>query len=40
MGTILDRYGPRVSGITGAVLFAIGCVMFAYAAEIEAFDGE
>lgn len=31
VGTILDRYGPRVSGIFGAVFVAVGCLFFAYA---------
>jgi MFS family permease len=31
VGTILDRYGPRVSGIIGTVFVAAGCLFFAYA---------
>lgn len=38
VGTILDRYGPRVSGIIGAVFLAIGCVFFAFAWQLP-FDG-
>ena len=29
VGTILDRYGPRVCGIIGSILMAIGTTMFA-----------
>ena len=38
VGTLLDRYGPRVSGIIGAVFIAIGTTLFAYANELP-FDG-
>ena len=38
VGTILDRYGPRVSGIIGAVFLAAGCVFFAFAWQLP-FDG-
>ena len=31
VGTILDRYGPRVCGIIGSVFLAIGCLLFAFA---------
>ncbi|KAE9981834.1 hypothetical protein EG327_006090 [Venturia inaequalis] len=31
IGTILDRYGPRVCGIMGGAFVAIGCVFFAFA---------
>jgi MFS family permease len=33
-GTILDRYGPRVCGILGAISIAIGSLLFAFAAEL------
>jgi len=38
VGALLDRYGPRVSGITGSVLLAIGAVLLAFAAQLP-FDG-
>ena len=38
VGTLLDRYGPRVSGITGSVLIAIGALLFAFAPQLP-FDG-
>ncbi|KAI9815594.1 MAG: hypothetical protein M1832_005455 [Thelocarpon impressellum] len=38
VGTILDRYGPRLTGVVGSVLFALGCVTFALAPQL-AFDG-
>lgn len=38
VGTILDRYGPRVSGIIGAVFLVTGCVFFAFAWQLP-FDG-
>lgn len=38
VGTLLDRYGPRVSGIVGSVLLAIGAVLLAFAAQLP-FDG-
>jgi len=31
VGTILDRYGPRVSGIIGTFFLALGCLFFAFA---------
>lgn len=34
VGTILDRYGPRVCGITGAISISIGALLFAFAAEL------
>ena len=33
VGTILDRYGPRVCGIVGSVLIAIGSILMATAAS-------
>ncbi|ORY06374.1 major facilitator superfamily domain-containing protein [Clohesyomyces aquaticus] len=38
VGTILDRYGPRACGITGAVFITIGSVLFAFAWQLP-FDG-
>lgn len=38
VGTVLDRYGPRVSGITGSMLLAIGALLFAFASHLP-FDG-
>jgi MFS family permease len=34
VGTILDRFGPRVSGILGAIFITIGALLFAFAAEL------
>ncbi|RAO65222.1 uncharacterized protein BHQ10_001234 [Talaromyces amestolkiae] len=34
VGTLLDTYGPRVSGIVGSVLIAIGAVLLAVASKI------
>src|ERR1700760_132383 len=31
IGTILDRYGPRVCGLMGGAFVAVGCLFFAYA---------
>ncbi|PWW79113.1 MFS general substrate transporter [Tuber magnatum] len=38
VGTVLDRYGPRVSGIIGSMLFALGCLGFSLAKQIRNFD--
>ncbi|SLM41179.1 major facilitator superfamily transporter protein [Lasallia pustulata] len=38
VGTLLDRYGPRVSGITGSIFIAIGALLFAFAPQLP-FDG-
>lgn len=38
VGTILDRYGPRISSIAGSVLLAIGAVLLAFAEQLP-FDG-
>ncbi|MCJ1259550.1 hypothetical protein MMC24_007388 [Lignoscripta atroalba] len=38
VGTVLDRYGPRVSGLVGSVLLAIGALFLAFAAQLP-FDG-
>ena len=34
VGTILDKYGPRVSGITGSILLAIGAILLAFATQL------
>lgn len=34
VGTILDRYGPRVSGLVGSVLLTIGTLLMAFAAQL------
>lgn len=34
VGTILDRFGPRVSGILGSIFIAVGSVLFAFARDI------
>ena len=34
IGTILDRYGPRVCGIIGSILLAIGSLLMAFAVEL------
>ena len=34
VGTILDKFGPRVSGIVGAVLLAIGALLLAFANQL------
>lgn len=38
VGTILDRFGPRVSGIIGAFSISIGTLLFAFAKQLP-FDG-
>jgi hypothetical protein len=38
VGTILDTYGPRVSGIIGSVFIAFGAIMLAFATHLP-FDG-
>lgn len=38
VGTLLDRYGPRVCGIVGSFLLAIGAIILALAANLP-FDG-
>ena len=38
VGVLLDRCGPRICGITGAVLIAIGSLLFAFAPQLP-FDG-
>lgn len=40
IGTILDRYGPRVCGIISSIFLALGCLFFAFASDMKpAFDG-
>ena len=34
VGTILDKYGPRVSGIIGSILLAIGAILLAFATQL------
>lgn len=34
VGTILDRYGPRVSALIGCVLLSIGALLMAFAAQL------
>lgn len=38
VGTILDKYGPRISSIAGSVLLAIGALLLAFTKQL-AFDG-
>ncbi|KAJ9491836.1 hypothetical protein VN97_g1381 [Penicillium thymicola] len=38
VGTILDAYGPRISGIIGSICLAIGAVLFGTASKLP-FDG-
>ena len=38
VGTILDKYGPRISSIAGSILLAIGAVLLAFAEQLP-FDG-
>lgn len=38
VGTILDIYGPRVSGVIGGAFIAFGSLLFAFARDIELFD--
>lgn len=40
VGTVLDRYGPRVSGIISSILLAAGCLLLAFAWDTKGrFDG-
>lgn len=39
VGTILDRYGPRVCAVLGSVCLAAGSVLMGYAFRIPEFDG-
>ncbi|KAL9019253.1 MAG: hypothetical protein Q9185_003427 [Variospora sp. 1 TL-2023] len=34
VGTVLDRYGPRVCGVIGSILLTIGTLFFAFAAQL------
>ena len=34
VGTVLDRYGPRVSGIIGSILLTIGTLLMAFATQL------
>ena len=34
VGTILDRYGPRVAGIIGSISITVGSLLFAFAAQL------
>lgn len=38
VGTILDRYGPRISGLIGVFFLTLGTLLFAFAADLP-FDG-
>lgn len=38
VGTVLDVYGPRVSGVIGSIFIAIGTLLFAFARHLP-FDG-
>ena len=39
VGTILDRYGPRVCAVIGSVCLALGSILMGYAFYIPEFDG-
>ncbi|EMC94039.1 hypothetical protein BAUCODRAFT_36510 [Baudoinia panamericana UAMH 10762] len=39
VGTILDRYGPRVCAVIGSIALAIGSILMGYAFAIPEFDG-
>lgn len=34
VGTVLDRYGPRISGIIGSILLTIGTLLMAFATQL------
>ncbi len=34
VGTVLDKYGPRISGIIGSVLLTIGALLMAFATQL------
>ncbi|KAH0613647.1 uncharacterized protein H6S33_005533 [Morchella sextelata] len=38
VGAILDQYGPRVSGMIGSALFALGCLGFGFADKIHSYS--
>ncbi|KAI7501898.1 MFS general substrate transporter [Hortaea werneckii] len=39
VGTILDRYGPRVCAVIGSFCLAVGSILMGYAFKIPEFDG-
>lgn len=39
VGTILDRYGPRVAAVVGSISLAVGSILMAFAFHIPEFDG-
>lgn len=39
VGTILDRYGPRVCAVLGSLFLAAGALLMGYAFQIPEFDG-
>ena len=39
VGTILDRYGPRVAAVIGSIFLAVGSILMACAFHIPEFDG-
>lgn len=39
VGTILDRYGPRVAGLIGVCFLTIGALLFAFAWDMKPADG-
>jgi MFS family permease len=39
VGTILDRYGPRVCAVLGSVFLAAGALLMGYAFEFPEYDG-
>ena len=38
VGTVLDKYGPRVCGVIGSILLTVGTLLLAFAAQLP-FDG-
>lgn len=34
VGTVLDRYGPRISGIIGSILLTVGSLLMAFATQL------
>jgi hypothetical protein len=40
VGTILDRWGPRVAGVIGSVLFGLGCAGMGFSKSIHIIDRE
>lgn len=39
VGTILDRYGPRICSLVGCLFITIGCLLLAFADQIHPGDG-